>query len=57
MRYDATEIMPGITEVLAYGAASWWSPLKCRFAPKSGFSRRAREGTLERRENVLEQLQ
>jgi len=21
MRYDATEIMPGITEVLAYGAA------------------------------------
>jgi len=27
MRYDATEIMDGITEVLAYGTAVWAEPL------------------------------
>ena len=27
MRYDATEIMDGITEVLAYGTAVWIEPI------------------------------
>ena len=27
MRYDANEIMDGITEVLAYGTAVWAEPL------------------------------
>lgn len=27
MRYDANEIMPGITEVLAYGTAVWVEPV------------------------------
>jgi len=56
MRYDATEIMPGITESAGLwrggpGGARLICPLR---AQNGDFRGRAREGTLERRENVLD---